>query len=371
MSLVTKVEILGEFKNLKKATDGAKGELNSLKDNAKKFGSGFKSLLGIAGIGLGIDAIVGGLKSAVSGAQEARVADQRLTAIATSMNVFGKETGTVVDRLKDYADTNEVLLGVEAETIKATQAKLFTFAELAKSADVTGGAFDRATTAAVDLAAAGFGNAEGNAVALGKALNDPVKGITALSKSGITFTDTEKKKIAALVKGNKALEAQDIILKAIETQVGGTAAATASSTDKISFAFGQVSDELGNQLLPYVDKLATWLGTEEGTQFIDDIITALKDAVGWAKDLFNWFKELNGPKVEADASKGAGVSIGGTGKAFDTSQIGKNINRSGSNMSTITYNNNYNVSAKTNANGAEIVAALKRYEKQNGRKYLY
>jgi hypothetical protein len=60
-----------------------------------------------------------------------------------------------------------------------------------------------------------------NAVALGKALNDPIKGISALTRNGITFTESEKERIKVLVESNKVGEAQNMILQAIETQVGG------------------------------------------------------------------------------------------------------------------------------------------------------
>ena len=106
------------------------------------------------------------------------------------------------------------------------------------------------------MAAAGFGSAENNAVQLGKALEDPVKGIAALAKSGVTFTDQEKEKIKALTESGKLLEAQDIVLKAIEGQVGGTAAASASSFDKMKFALAGVSDTFGDMLLPVIDAIA-------------------------------------------------------------------------------------------------------------------
>jgi hypothetical protein len=110
--------------------------------------------------------------------------------------------------------------------------------------------------AAIDMAAAGFGSAEGNAVALGKALEDPIKGITALGKSGVTFTEQEKEKIKTLVESNKMLEAQEIVLSAIEKQVGGTAEASASSFDKMKFALGGISDTFGELVLPYIDRFA-------------------------------------------------------------------------------------------------------------------
>jgi hypothetical protein len=51
------------------------------------------------------------------------------------------------------------------------------------------------------------------------------------------------------------LEAQDMILKAIETQVGGTAAATATGSAKMAVAFGEMQESLGNALLPILETL--------------------------------------------------------------------------------------------------------------------
>src|SRR5690606_2788367 len=121
--------------------------------------------------------------------------------------------------------------GVDQNAIKATQAKLLTFKNIAGTADEVGGAFDRATAAAVDLEAAGIGSAEQSAVQLGKALNDPVKGISALNRVGLTFTENEKAKIKAMQESGDMAGAQSIILAALEAQVGGTAEATANATD--------------------------------------------------------------------------------------------------------------------------------------------
>jgi hypothetical protein len=147
-------------------------------------------------------------------------------------------------------------VAVDADVIKATQTKLATFKNLTKSVNTAGGAFDRATKAALDMAAAGFGTAEGNAVQLGKALEDPIKGIAALAKSGVTFTEQEKEKIKTLTESGKLLEAQDMVLKAIEGQVGGTAEASASSFEKMKFALAGVADTIGDMLLPIIDAIA-------------------------------------------------------------------------------------------------------------------
>jgi hypothetical protein len=204
---------------------------------------------------IGLLALGGMAVGAVRAAEEAGVADNRLQNVAESMGLFGSQTDTVVQRLKDFADTTMMATAVDDEIIKSTQAKLLTFKNLAQTADEVGGAMDRATLAAIDLAAAGFGEAEQNAVQLGKALQDPVKGITALARSGVTFTEQEKEKIAVLVESGKVLEAQDMILSAIETQVGGTAEATATGSAKMAVAFGEMAESIGKALLPLVEKL--------------------------------------------------------------------------------------------------------------------
>jgi hypothetical protein len=159
--------------------------------------------------------------------------------------------------------------------IRSAQAVMLTFKNLAKSADQVGGPFDRATQASLDLAAAGFGGVEENAVRLGKALQDPIKGVTALTRVGVTLTDEQKRNIEALMAQNNLLGAQSIILEAIETQVGGTAEATASATDKMGAKFESIAEGLSMALLPAVDTIATemmdWLDSVEGQKAIQDM----------------------------------------------------------------------------------------------------
>jgi phage-related protein len=194
--------------------------------------------------------IAGGAIMAAKGLEEAEIASAKLNNVLTSM---GFEDS--VKRVDAYAESLQNLTAVDADVIKATQTKLATFANLTKTVDTAGGAFDRATVAALDLAAAGFGSAETNAVQLGKALEDPIKGITALARSGVTFTAQEKEKIKVLVESGELLEAQNMVLGAIEKQVGGTAAASASSFDKIKLALDGVADAIGTGVLPLIEQL--------------------------------------------------------------------------------------------------------------------
>jgi hypothetical protein len=279
MSLVLNVEILGEFKKLTTATQGAQSSLEKLQNGVGSIAKGIGRTVGALAVTLGFTSIVQGFKDSVQAAEEAAVANERIDAIALSMDEFGSQTAKVTKRIKDFAEANALSVGVDDEVIKATQAKLLTFRELTKTADVMGGSFDRATIAALDMAAAGFGEATSNATQLGKALNNPISGITALNRAGIQFTDDQKALIASLVESGKTLEAQDIILSEIEAQVGGTSAATVTASERMSIAFGEVQESIGTVLMPAMEGISEWL-------------------VDTVPDIQNFFSELMDPTTE-------------------------------------------------------------------------
>ena len=254
--------------------------------NIAKFGA-------VAAVGLGAIAY-----RFAKTAEDALVADRVLLQVTTSMGLFGSSTEVVVDRLTKLAGEQQLFLGIEEDVIKATQAKLMTFKNLAVTADQVGGALDRTTMAALDLAATGFGEATGNAVKLGKALQDPIKGLTALSRVGVTFTDQEKEKIKVLVKSGKLLEAQDLLLTAIETKVGGTAEASAKSSVKIGLAFGEIAESLGTLLLPYFESFSNLLNEK-----VVPYVRNLADAIG-ENGLGAGFKMLSTDLLKAAGNMG-------------------------------------------------------------------
>jgi hypothetical protein len=253
-SRTLKLNILAETSDLVKGLNKANQETSSAGDKIKK---GFK-IAAAAVAAAGAALIAFGTKAIMAG-EQAATANARIQQINKSMGLFGNSVGEVNDRLIKYAEATARATGVDTNSIKATQAKLLTFKELAKSANEVGGEFDRATKAAIDLAAAGFGSAETNAAQLGKALQDPIKGLTALARSGVTFTEAEKERIKTLVESNKVGEAQKLVLEAIEKQVGGTAEATANASDRIRVGFTQVQERIGLALLPAFEKLTNFI----------------------------------------------------------------------------------------------------------------
>jgi len=268
--------------------------LASIKKSFAKVGDAIKK------IGIGIGAFAVGAAAGLAAAaikinaigESAAAGDRKLQNITKQMGLFGDKSDDVTDRLLEFADAQERLNGVD--TVVATQAKLMTFAELAKTADQAGGAFDRATMAAIDMAAAGFGSAEGNAVQLGKALNDPIKGINSLTKSGITFTEKQKQMITAMVETGKMGQAQNMVLKAIETQVKGTAAATATASGRITQSFNQIVEAFA---IPFSEGFNGLPGMLEGV--FPSLIAKAEEAGGFVSSAISEAIAKDTTKLEA------------------------------------------------------------------------
>ena len=245
-----------------KGVNDAEGGFNKLK-------SGLGKIAGAIAGAFAVGQIVSFAKSAVLAAESVQQANNRIANIAQSMDLFGAETAAVSDRLIDFAESKELQLGVDGELIKAGQAQLLTFKNLAASADETGGMFDRATLASADLAAAGFGSIDSASIMLGKALNDPIKGITALNRAGVQFTEEQKALIQSLVDTGDMAAAQNLIMQEVETQVGGTAEATALASEKMKLAFENVSEQVGAILLPHFEEMTDFL-IERVMPVVDD-----------------------------------------------------------------------------------------------------
>jgi hypothetical protein len=240
------INILSNFNGA--GFDKLERELKRLNTPMEKLAAVSRSLAPAAQIGL--IALGGMAVGALRAAEEAEVANNRLDSVAESMGLFGANTKGVTDRLKAFADETMNKIAVDDELIKSTQAQLLTFKELAATADVAGGAFDRATVSAFDMAAVLGGSGEENAVRLGKALQDPILGLTALRRAGVLFSDEQEKSIRTFVATGDTLSAQTMILDELETQFGGADEATANDSARMSIAFGEMAESIGTALIP-------------------------------------------------------------------------------------------------------------------------
>lgn len=142
-------------------------------------------------------------------------------------------------QIEDFAGSLQKLTTFGDEAIIEMQNLLLTFT------NIRGGVFEDTTRAVLDMSVAMDQDLKTSALALGKALNDPVKGITALTRVGVSFTDTQKGLIKSLVETGQVAEAQRIILRELETEFGGAAVAAA---DTFGGALDQLRNAFGNLL---------------------------------------------------------------------------------------------------------------------------
>ena len=283
-SRTLKLTYLAETGGFSKSTQGAGKEVETLGQRVGKVGkrlaAGF-AVIGAAGIAMG--------KKLFDAFETVSTANARIETIVDSMGNFEGQIGQVTDRLVKQAEATAMLTGVDRNLIKESQALLLTFDSVNKTADEAGGIFDRATDAAIDLAEAGFGSATGNAQSLGRALEDPIRGLTSLTRQGVTFTEEQQDLIKSLVESNQTLEAQDVILQAIEKQVGGTAEATSNGSDRIRQSFGILTERIAMALAPAFETL-----TEKALEFVNKFATWWNENGDDVIERFDRFREVVG-----------------------------------------------------------------------------
>ena len=188
-----------------------------------------------AGIAIGA-ALGAGIGLSLRAAAKQEESEARLAAV---LRATGNAAGFTATQLKEQASALQQLTSVGDESIINTQAIIATFKE------VKGDEFKRTTQAALDMAAVLQQDTRSAAIQLGKALNDPIKGITALSRSGVSFTEQQKEQIKTLTKSGKVVEAQGIILRELESEFGGAAEAIGG---KLGGSFSKLKNDMGDAL---------------------------------------------------------------------------------------------------------------------------
>ena len=210
--------------------------------------------LALGAVTLAVGGAVAAASSLISAFSESETATVRLDAV---LKATGNQMGVTTNELLGFSSELQAATGIADESISNVQTTLLTFKDVAPES------FKRATEAALDMSAVFGGDAQSAALQLGKALNDPIAGVSALSRMGIQFTESQKATIKTMVDTNDVLGAQRIILKEVESQVGGTARAmgdtAAGKAQRFSMAIGELQEKLGealvNGLSPLADKM--------------------------------------------------------------------------------------------------------------------
>lgn len=226
---------------------------------------------------------------AIANAREANAAEAQLAAAIQST---GGAAGQSLEALTAHASALQDITNFSDDAIEGGQGLLLTFT------NIGGDVFPKATETMLDMSQAMGQDLKSSAIQLGKALNDPVEGISALTRIGVTFTEAQKEQIKAMVEAGDTAGAQMLILEELNREFGGSAEAARQaagaqkdlevSTGELSEAWGKLLLAIGDAgvtgaLVKFLDVLAE--GAEAWTNTVEQlhVLKAALDEVqiGW------------------------------------------------------------------------------------------
>ena len=247
------IRILGDASDFQNAIGKVDKSAGGLGGSFAKLGGIAVGVFGAAGVGAMF-------KGALDAAAEAQKVAAQTDAVLKST---GGAAGVTSKYVGDLAHSLQNMSGVSDETIQSGQNMLLTFTNIRDSAGKNNDIFSQATKTMLDMSVAMGSDASSTAIQLGKALNDPVKGISALTKVGVTFTEQQKDQIKAMIHAGDAAGAQRLILAELNKEFGGSAKAAGdvmTPMAKLSMKFGDMQEVLGTWLLPKIASLVEWGG---------------------------------------------------------------------------------------------------------------
>src|SRR6266540_3264380 len=217
-----------------------------LETRTKKFSTGMKVAMGtLAALGAGVAYTFSKFE------ESNKIAGQTGAVLKST----GGVAGVTAKQVAGLADAISRKSGIDDEAIQSGENMLLTFKAIRNEAGKGNDIFNQATRTLIDMSTALGQDSSKSAIQLGKALNDPIKGISALRRVGVTFTDQQQKQIAAMVKTGNVMGAQKLILRELNSEFGGSAAAQATASGKMQVAMENLAESIGGVLAPVITAL--------------------------------------------------------------------------------------------------------------------
>lgn len=237
------LELRGDGGPLDKALKESEGSIAS-------FASYAKTAMIAIGAAVVVDKVFEYGKAFVSSAAEIEEQETRLGAM---IKATGGAAGVTSDQLKEMASRIEETTRFTDDSARAAETALLKFQ------NIKGDQFEKTMFAAADLAEVLGTDMSSSAQMLGRALEDPERGMMVLRRAGITLSAEQKEQVKQFMELGKVAEAQDIILGEVAKSVGGTAAEMnktfAGRMAGISKTLENIGEEIGMALLPAVEEL--------------------------------------------------------------------------------------------------------------------
>jgi len=269
-----------------KATKAVNDGLDDVSKNAGKAGSSFSGMGSVMnGVLQGVGQALGGfamqmgskalgaVTDFVSGSiDEASAWNSVYAQTQAVVESTGGAAGLAADEIAEMASSMSASAG---ESLFSDDAILGATNVLATFTNIKGQNFGTATQSILDMSQALGIDLNSAAMQVGKALNDPVAGLAALSRSGVQFTADQEAMIKAMVEAGNVAGAQEVMMKELNTQFGGSAAAAvdtyAGQQIILKEKFADVQQTLGTALMPIL--------MEFGTFMSDTVVPIIADVV--------------------------------------------------------------------------------------------
>lgn len=241
---IYEIEVKANLKTIQKQLDTLETKVTKTSKKSAGIGSALAKGITPATIAVtGLTAAVGGLVSLYSEQEQAEIRTvQTLKATGAAAGLTANELFKMASGLQDVTTYGD-------EAIIGAQNLLLTFR------NIGGDVFPAATETVLNLSTAMGTDLKSSAIQLGKALNDPITGLTALQRVGITFDAQQKNQIKTFQQSGEIAKAQKIILAELEAQFGGVARAATTGTGALQQTaniLGDVGEIIGKAALPGV-----------------------------------------------------------------------------------------------------------------------
>ena len=263
--------------------------------SAGKQTSGFGSKLSglaksgaIAAGAAGVGALVFTLKT---GIQEFQDSQKVAAQTAATLKSTGNAAHVTAGHVSDLAGAMMKKSGIDDEAVQSGENLLLTFTRIRNEVGKGNDIFDQTTKTMTDMSVALGQDMKSSALQLGKALNDPVKGVTALQRVGVSFTAAQKEQIKTLEDSGHHLEAQKLILGELNKEFGGSAEAAGKTLPGqiaiLKESFNNFAGDLVAKLAPALQASIGWLRDhwpeiaaviDQAWQSIKPTLAALGDA---------------------------------------------------------------------------------------------
>jgi phage-related protein len=253
------VKILGDDSGFGKSMKDAESKLASFSGKMKDAGKSMMKGGALMSAGVTLPIVAMGTK-AVQAFAEAEQAQAQLDA---SLKSTGATAWTSSGQMDTLAKSMQDKLGIDGDLIKSGASVLLTFTNVQNRVGEGKDIFDRTTQAAADMSAKLGTDLSSANMMLGKALNDPIKGMGVLKKAGVQLSEAQREQVTSFMDVGDIASAQAVILGELETQFGGSAEAAgntaAGGMEKLRLKFEDIQESIGERLVPILEKLGGWL----------------------------------------------------------------------------------------------------------------